>query len=166
MLERLDIDADRLAGDLGLGPLLFARPARRRTALGGRSRRMGRARARRLASTGASTATSSTAVSRNARSRSSSETSPDAVAVPHLEGQRAGGRLGRLCGRARQRQIRYRRGSSRLCVRHRSGEDHLFKFADQIAVFACRFLLVLLQLVEQLLDAIDGGEKSASPPPR
>jgi len=31
MLERLDIDADRLAGDLGLGPLLFARSARRQS---------------------------------------------------------------------------------------------------------------------------------------
>jgi hypothetical protein len=132
VLERLDIHPQRLAGELGFGLFRLVGGLRGRGRLGGRG-----GRGLRLGG----------GLAEGALELVERHLADPQRALEHLIGQAAGSLL-------RLRRRRRRRGGGR---RGRV-EHHALELADEICVRAGRLGLLLLELVEDLLDAVDGGE--------
>ena len=145
VFERVDVDADRLVGDLAVGFLAVLRvppPACVRAWRDTGSGLPGDA--------GLSAAVvSGPGASRNARSSSSSETSPGRSGRSSTwwtsEPRR---RFGLGAGAASCRSMR----------RDRFGRRHMPEHADEIGVGAFRLALVLLEPAEHLLEPVDGRQ--------
>ena len=170
MFERVDIDADRLVGDLvvlmhlaigiGLGSRRLFRGfgfgLRLCLDLGRLGLRRGRGRfgLRRLLMRGRRLDRSLAEGALQLVERHLARTQRTLQGLVDQGALRHRGRGRRCCGRGRHQRRRSLAGGHR----GHAALDHRLELADQIAVFAFRLGLIGLELRQQVLDAVDGGE--------